>query len=61
MLVRREQPHPGAQLRFTDLEGSLTGVYHRPAPADLAYVEALYTARPHGMLDPQHENTGWLT
>ena len=48
MLVRREQPHPGAQLRFTDVDGYryryqvvITDLPDR----DLAYLEALYRGR----------------
>ena len=46
MLVRREQPHPGAQLRFTDLDGYRYQVFVTDLPeADLAYLEALYRGR----------------
>ncbi|MGH3557206.1 MAG: IS1380 family transposase [Mycobacterium sp.] len=46
MLVRREQPHPGAQLRFTDLDGYRYQVFVTDLPdADRAYLEALYRGR----------------
>lgn len=46
MLVRREQPHPGAQLRFTDHDGYRYQVLVTDLPdADLAYLEALYRGR----------------
>jgi hypothetical protein len=46
MLVRREQPHPGAQLRFTDLDGYRYQVFVTDLPdANLAYLEALYRGR----------------
>ncbi|MDI3315115.1 MAG: transposase [Mycobacterium sp.] len=46
MLVRREQPHPGAQLRFTDLDGYRYQLFVTDLPdADLAYLEALYRGR----------------
>lgn len=46
MLVRREQPHPGAQLRFTDVDGYRYQVFVTDLPeADLAYLEALYRGR----------------
>lgn len=59
MLVRREQPHPGAQLRFTDLDGYRYQVFVTDLPeADLAYLEALYALPrpwPHGMRHSRHE------
>lgn len=46
MLVRREQPHPGAQLRFTDLDGYRYQLFVTDLDeADLAYLEALYRGR----------------
>lgn len=46
MLVRREQPHPGAQLRFTDLDGYRYQLIVTDLPdTDLAYLEALYRGR----------------
>jgi hypothetical protein len=46
MLVRREQPDPGAQLRFTDVDGHRYQVFVTDLPdADLAYLEALYRGR----------------
>ena len=46
MLVRREQPHPGAQLRFTDLDGHRYQLFVTDLPdSDLPYLEALYRGR----------------
>jgi hypothetical protein len=46
MLVRREQPHPGAQLTFTDLDGYRYQVFITDLPdPDPAYLEALYRGR----------------
>ena len=46
MLVRREQPHPGAQLAFTDVDGYRYQVFITDLPeTDLAYLEALYRGR----------------
>lgn len=77
MLVRREQPHPGAQLRFTDLEGYRYQLFVTDlADADLAYLEALYRGRGRiecairdakdtGLANlPSHDfaiNSAWLT
>ena len=77
MLVRREQPHPGAQLRFTDLDGYRYQVFVTDLPeADPAYLEALYRGRGRvecairdakdtGLANlPSHDfaiNTAWLT
>ena len=77
MLVRREQPHPGAQLRFTDVDGYRYQVFVTDLPdADLAYLEALYRGRGRmecrirdakdtGLANlPSHSftiNTAWLT
>ena len=46
MLVRREQPHPGAQLTFTDVEGHRYQVFvtDHPSP-DICFLEALYRGR----------------
>lgn len=77
MLVRREQPHPGAQLRFTDIDGYRYQVLVTDLPdADLAYLEALYRGRGRvecairdakdtGLANlPSHDyaiNVAWLT
>jgi hypothetical protein len=77
MLVRREQPHPGAQLRFTDVDGYRYQVFVTDLPdADLAYLEAMYRGRGRmecrirdakdtGLANlPSHDlaiNTAWLT
>lgn len=46
MLVRREQPHPGAQLRFTDLDGHRFQIIVTDLPdRDLPFLEALYRGR----------------
>jgi hypothetical protein len=46
MLVRREQPHPGAQLTFTDVDGYRHQVFVTDLPdTDIAYLEALYRGR----------------
>jgi hypothetical protein len=46
MLVRREQPHPGAQLSFTDLDGYRYQVFVTDHPSgDVAFLEALYRGR----------------
>ena len=46
MLVRREQPHPGAQLRFTDEDGYRFQVIVTDLPdRDLPFLEALYRGR----------------
>ena len=43
MLVRKEEPHPGAQLAFTDVEGHRYQVFITDHPAkDLCFLEALY-------------------
>jgi len=46
MLVRREEPHPGAQLTFTDVDGHRYQVFitDHPEP-DVAFLEALYRGR----------------
>ena len=73
--MRREQPHPGAQLRFTDLDGYRYQVFVTDLPdADLAYLEALYRGRMEcrirdmkdtGLANlPSHDfaiNSVWLT
>jgi hypothetical protein len=77
MLVRREQPHPGAQLRFIDLDGYRYQLFVTDLPdADLGYLEALYRGRSRmecairdgkdtGLANlPSHDfaiNTAWLT
>lgn len=46
MIARREQPHPGAQLTFTDVDGHRFGVCLTDLPdEDTAYLEALYRGR----------------
>ncbi len=46
MVARREDPHPGAQLTFTDVDGHRFQVCVTDlADADIAYLEALYRGR----------------
>ena len=46
MIARREQPHPGAQLTFTDIDGHRYQVFVTDlADPDIAYLEALYRGR----------------
>lgn len=46
MIARRELPHPGAQLTFTDVDGHRYQVFVTDlADADIAYLEALYRGR----------------
>jgi hypothetical protein len=46
MIARREDPHPGAQLTFTDLDGHRYQVCITDlADDDIAYLEALYRGR----------------
>lgn len=46
MIARREQPHPGAQLTFTDIDGHRYQVFVTDLEdADVAYLEALYRGR----------------
>jgi hypothetical protein len=46
MFARREDPHPGAQLTFTDVDGHRFQVFVTDLPdADIAYLEALYRGR----------------
>ncbi|HXZ61501.1 MAG TPA: IS1380 family transposase [Acidimicrobiales bacterium] len=46
MLVRREEPHPGAQLTFTDVDGRRYQVFITDHPDhDVAFLEALYRGR----------------
>jgi hypothetical protein len=46
LLARREQPHPGAQLNFTDVDGYRYQVFVTDlADADISYLEALYRGR----------------
>jgi len=46
MIARRELPHPGAQLTFTDLDGHRYQVFVTDlADGDIAYLEALYRGR----------------
>ena len=45
-IVRREEPHPGAQLTFTDVDGHRFQVFITDQPdADIAYLEALQRGR----------------
>ncbi|HUC03941.1 MAG TPA: IS1380 family transposase [Acidimicrobiales bacterium] len=46
MIARREQPHPGAQLRFSDLDGYRYQVFITDHQQDdVAFLEALYRGR----------------
>jgi hypothetical protein len=46
MIARREEPHPGAQLTFTDVDGHRFQVLVTDcATDDIAYLEALYRGR----------------
>ena len=46
MIARREEPHPGAQLTFTDLDGRRYQVFLTDHPErDIAFLEALYRGR----------------
>ena len=46
MIARREDPHPGAQLTFTDVDGHRFQVFVTDLPDDdIAYLEALYRGR----------------
>ena len=46
MIVRREDPHPGAQLTLTDVDGHRYQVCVTDDPApDIAYLEARYRGR----------------
>jgi hypothetical protein len=46
MLVRREEPHPGAQLTFTDIDGHRFQVFITDHPEeDITFLEALYRGR----------------
>ena len=46
MIARRERPHPGAQLTFTDVDGHRYQVFVTDLPdTDIAYLEALYRGR----------------
>ena len=46
MIARREDPHPGAQLTFTDINGHRFQVFVTDLPdTDIAYLEALYRGR----------------
>jgi hypothetical protein len=43
MIVRRERPHPGAQLTFTDIDGHRFQVFITDLDdPDIAYLEALH-------------------
>jgi Transposase DDE domain group 1 len=46
MIARREEPHPGAQLTFTDIDGRRYQVFLTDHPeGDVAFLEALYRGR----------------
>jgi len=46
MLVRREEPHPGAQLTFSDVDGHRYQLFITDHPeGDVAFLEALYRGR----------------
>jgi hypothetical protein len=45
VIVRRERPHPGAQLTFTDLEGHRFHATLTDLPGDIAEIERLHRAR----------------
>lgn len=46
MIARREEPHPGAQLTFTDIDGHRYQVFVTDHPErDVAFLEALYRGR----------------
>ena len=46
MIARREEPHPGAQLTFTDVDGHRFQVFITDLPdTDIAFLEALYRGR----------------
>ena len=46
MIARREEPHPGAQLTFCDIDGHRFQVFATDLPeADIAYLEAVYRGR----------------
>ncbi len=46
MIARREEPHPGAQLRFTDVDGHRYQVFLTDHPErDIQFLEALYRGR----------------
>jgi hypothetical protein len=46
MLIRREEPHPGAQLTFTDVEGYRFQVFVTDLEGpDICFMEALYRGR----------------
>jgi hypothetical protein len=45
-IARREDPHPGAQLSFTDVDGHRYQVFFTDLPdADICYLEAIYRGR----------------
>ena len=57
LLARREQPHPGAQLNFTDVDGYRYQVFVTDLfDADISYLEALYRGRGRvRMCHPRHQ------
>ncbi len=44
-IVRREEPHPGAQLTFTDVDGHRFQVFVTDLADDICYLEALHRGR----------------
>jgi hypothetical protein len=44
-IVRREEPHPGAQLTFSDLDGHRFQVFVTDLEGDICYLEALHRGR----------------
>ena len=44
-IVRREEPHPGAQLTFTDIDGHRFQVFITDLGDDICYLEALHRGR----------------
>jgi len=54
MIARRELPHPGGQLTFTDLDGHRYQVFVTDLDdPDIAYLEALYRGRGRGRAEKQ--------
>ncbi len=45
MNVRRERPHPGAQLSFTDVDGYRFGAILTDQPGEIAAIERRHRAR----------------
>jgi hypothetical protein len=58
VIVRRERPHPGAQLRFTDINGHRFTAFATDAQrGQLASLELRHRCRAR-CEDPQRQNTG---